>query len=102
MLRRTFSATEIEEVKRGLGQRKYLAYSPQAVLPEILRLRQQGKSLSEIGRLLGFTHQAIGRARRLQGRVRLDRGEHLSRRLPDGSHPLEPGGLVCDAAPPPT
>ena len=32
------------------------------MLPEILRLQQQGKSLSEIGRLLGFTHQAIGRA----------------------------------------
>jgi transcriptional regulator len=34
----------------------------QAMLPQILALRQQGKSLSEIGRLLGFTHQAIGRA----------------------------------------
>jgi hypothetical protein len=61
-LRRTFDAQEIDDVKEGIGQRKDLARSPRVLLPEILRLRQQGKSLSEIGRLLGFTHQAIGRA----------------------------------------
>jgi hypothetical protein len=32
------------------------------MLPEILRLSQQGLSLSEIGRWLGFTHQSISRA----------------------------------------
>jgi hypothetical protein len=61
-LRRTFDAQEIDDIKEGLGQQKDLARSPRVMLPEILRLRQQGKSLSEIGRLLGFTHQAIGRA----------------------------------------
>jgi hypothetical protein len=31
------------------------------MLPEILRLREEGKSLSAIGRLVGLTHQTIGR-----------------------------------------
>jgi hypothetical protein len=57
-----FAAEEIDEVKRGFGQTRDLARSPLGMLPEILQLRQQGKSLCEIGRLLGFTHQAIGRA----------------------------------------
>jgi hypothetical protein len=62
VLRRAFDAQEIDDIKEGLGQRKDLSRSPRVMLTEILRLRQQGKSLSEIGRLLGFTHQAIGRA----------------------------------------
>jgi hypothetical protein len=59
-----FSGEEIDEVKRGFGQTRDLAGSPLGMLPEILQLRQQGKSLCEICRLLGFTHQAIGRALR--------------------------------------
>jgi hypothetical protein len=62
VLRRIFDDHEIDDLKRSFGQKKDLAHSPRAMLPEIVRLRQQGKSLSEIGRILGFTHQAIGRA----------------------------------------
>jgi hypothetical protein len=59
---RVFTAEEIDEIKRGLGQTKDLTRPAATMLPEILRLRQQGLSLSEIGRRLGFTHQSIGRA----------------------------------------
>jgi hypothetical protein len=65
LLERAFASEEIDGIKQGFGQTKDLAASPQARLPEILRLRKQGKSLREIGRQLGFTHKAIGRALRL-------------------------------------
>jgi hypothetical protein len=61
-LRRAFDAQEIVDAKQDLRKWTDVARSPRAMLPKILQLRQQGKSLSEIGRLLGFTHQSIGRA----------------------------------------
>jgi hypothetical protein len=64
-LSRTFAGPEIEEVARSLGIERKRSKITQAMLPQILALRQQGMSLSEIGRRLGFTRQAIGRALRL-------------------------------------
>jgi hypothetical protein len=61
VVRRTFNATELDALKDSLGQHKDPARSAQAQLPEILRLRRDGKSLSAIGHLLGFSHQAVGR-----------------------------------------
>jgi hypothetical protein len=61
LLERTFAPEEIDCVKDGSGQAKDVLASAQARLPGILRLCQQGKSQSEIGRRLGFTHQGIGR-----------------------------------------
>jgi hypothetical protein len=52
----------IDDITERLGQRKDPTCPPRVMLPEILQRRQQGKSLSEIRRLLGFTHQPIGRA----------------------------------------
>ena len=62
LLSRTFNGPEIEELTHSLGIEQTKGKIAQSMLPEILALRQQGKSLCEIGRLLGFTHQAIGRA----------------------------------------
>jgi len=62
VLRRTFDNREIDDITRLFGQSKDLAHSPRAMLTEIVGFRQPGKSLSEIGHILGFTHQAIGRA----------------------------------------
>jgi hypothetical protein len=62
LLERAFASEEIDGVKQSFGQTKDLAASPQAKLPEIVRLRKEGKSLCEIGRRLGFAHKAIGRA----------------------------------------
>jgi hypothetical protein len=61
LLARAFTAEEIDQVKRNLGQVKDLAHSARARLPQISELRQQGLSLSEIGRRLGLSHAAVGR-----------------------------------------
>jgi hypothetical protein len=64
-LGRTFNASEIDAVKRSLGQVKDLAGSAQGRIEEIREYRKQGLSLSEIGRRLGVSHHAIARALRM-------------------------------------
>lgn len=52
----------IDAVKRELGMVRDLAHNAQSLLPRIIELNAQGKSLSEISRELGLTRQAVRRA----------------------------------------
>lgn len=61
-LTRTFNSDEIDAVKHELGMVRDLAHNAQSLLPRIIALRAGGKSLSEIGRELGLTRQAVRRA----------------------------------------
>jgi hypothetical protein len=62
VLGQTFDAREIDAAKQGLGQVKDLSHSAWGKVPEIMRLRQEGKTMAEIGRRLGFNYKAIARA----------------------------------------
>jgi hypothetical protein len=44
------------------GHKGKPSVSASSVLPQILELRGQGKTLEEIGQILGFSRKAIGRA----------------------------------------
>jgi hypothetical protein len=57
-----FDAADIDALRRSFDAHTNLVNWAKAQLPEIQRLHAEGKSLSTIGRLLGFSHQAIARA----------------------------------------
>jgi hypothetical protein len=68
-----YTAGEIDEVKRGLGVVKDLAANAQSLLPRIIELRAESKTLTQIGRELGLTRQAVRRA--LAGRTSISLDE---------------------------
>jgi hypothetical protein len=61
LLARTFTADEIDAVKRGLGQVKDLARSALAVAPKVLELHRQGLGPVAIARELGVGRKSVAR-----------------------------------------
>jgi transcriptional regulator len=61
VLGRAFAADEIDAVKRELGQTKDLSSAAAFQMKQILELKSQGKTYTEIARLLGCSRRAVSR-----------------------------------------
>jgi hypothetical protein len=60
-VQRTFTADEIDSIKRGLGQAKDLARSALAVAEQVLELHRQGLGPVAIARQLGVGRKSAAR-----------------------------------------